>query len=1583
MTSISQPPTIPPQGPNSSSASQAGNLAHSPSSSTSGGAPSTSPASSLPAVPAPARSSYASATKKQAAQASASVAASPPVAVGGPGAAQHAKAIPVSPVNGKTSGPAPAVPSIASGSSGGSGGGGNALNGAAGPPGHHSRKSSVTISAAGASGHLPNGGPVAGPPSRTNSIQFGSINAAGSPAATHASLQANSHLAPSAPVATPNNPRVTSPQTSPSPIPQPPASGGRPPSGLQGPNDMSFGSLPSDSSDGNVSAEPFPPSPPSRRASLTPPKRQMRPVSMPPQPPLATGPHSSHLRRESSHSTHSDASNTAIPPGAGPGPGRGGFPPHGGRGRGYGQPYSQHGQMGGFPAGSGYRPPPNQPRGNMGGQFQAQGGPMGSYPNSPHRGTRSPALTHVVPGTPQMQQAPIVGQQMQAQQYPYPSNMGAPQVNTASPFDNRDRPPQSKKKHHQHPHQHQHFHHQPLDLSLSFHSPAIPNLAPEYGFMEQYLMSRNLQTQFPYDPAYGGGPYSPQPPFMYPNMYMTAQPPSSPRPPPPPQHPYAGGQQSYVVGQYNQTQPQPMSRTSSAVSERPSSSMGQPPTPLMTPAATHSHQPSQGRNSPAASAASNFVRPTRKNAGIIIKDPKSGAVISPAPVSRSPAIVTSTPTPTPPPSRPAEPQHSRSDSKSIKSDEEKKNEMRDAIARKVEADRVAEKERADASEAQLSREKEAAEKARLEAEEKSKREKAELEEREAKEAAAEKARVEEEERLARDEAEATRREDEMRAKAEEERRQEAERAEAARTKALEEEEASATAAEKAKEAASKEKEAPATPAGLAAGVAKLSIDSGASTPASDDSMGPPSKPASAAKRDKPAALNLAPLKTNPVEPPQPSAALQALRSARFIDRIGDVTYPAAFASPNPALNAAATKGKFKYDKDFLLQFQPVFTEKPSIDWERRLGETVGDTSDSARPQSARTPSMGPRSTSGRPGLSNSFTMGTFGQAGNSSRPVPATSAERFAEANRSMNQPRATMSNPLAQFAGKPGGFQMGGPTPMSRTNSSSTLQNQGGGPNSPRGGGRGSRRDNMSKRNNTSEKQPTRREEEQAARTMPLTVGLDLKPLLPSNTGWKPRSLATSSNATGAAGPAPGASGSNHMEPDMVQRKVKSNLNKMTPEKFEKIADQILEIAAQSKDESDGRTLRQVIQLTFEKATDEAHWASMYAKFCKRMLESMSTDIKDESIRDKNGNVVAGGNLFRKYLLNRCQEEFERGWKLNLGDKPDGEAQTAEAVMLSDEYYVAAAAKRRGLGLVQFIGELYKLGMLTERIMHECVKKLVDYEGIPDEAEVESLTKLLRTIGSNLDNTDKGRPLMDVYFQRIQAMMDTPDLPSRLQFMLLDIVDLRKKGWQSKEANKGPQTIQEIREEAQRQAAEKDAERARQQNQRHHGGGGRMPMGRGDARSFSGGGQYGMTPPPDLQRNTVGMDDLRRLGSKAGSRQASQGGPVSFGPTAMFNSRSSSGRKTLGPSSGLSRGGEESGASSRTGTPPAAKDKDATTSANAFSALAGLDASGEPTGATSPPSTTSSPPMTKAKLPEEKGKASGKDKDDGPRAGS
>lgn len=98
-------------------------------------------------------------------------------------------------------------------------------------------------------------------------------------------------------------------------------------------------------------------------------------------------------------------------------------------------------------------------------------------------------------------------------------------------------------------------------------------------------------------------------------------------------------------------------------------------------------------------------------------------------------------------------------------------------------------------------------------------------------------------------------------------------------------------------------------------------------------------------------------------------------------------------------------------------------------------------------------------------------------------------------------------------------------------------------------------------------------------------------------------------------------------------------------------------------------------------------------------------------------------------------------------------------------------------------------------------------------------------------------------------------------------------------------------------------AQESARNNQR--GGGGRSGAGRGDARNFSGGYQQQTS-------NQVGMDDLRRL---KGSANRTASGNVTLGPTSMFASRSNSGRG-LGPGGSLGRRGEDSGNSSRTGTP-------------------------------------------------------------------
>lgn len=1261
-----------------------------------------------------------------------------------------------------------------------------------------------------------------------------------------------------------------------------------------------------------------------------------------------------------------DMANHSIPGG----PGRGGYPMQAGRGGRavfQGQQFSHQTPFPGPPTYRGQPNQPNQPNQratqNMAPQnmtpFQAR--PQ-HHPNSPNLAARSPAMMNANPAAPQMPHMPMVP----GQPYLYQGYQGYPQVNrhisssnspsargkagkgkgrgrNVSNFNNSERDwdrlaAQRNKPKSRLP-----------DPALLVSPLELPvDLSPASGNFERFerILTAKKQgyVQFQSDPSLQA---------MFEQQRMQSYQPVSPRPS------YSQAPGPHFMQQQYSNQGQPMSRTSSQVStsERPTSSLGQPPTPSMPPVAGHSHTASHATNSLGSNGA--YKLPRKGNAALVIRN-EDGAIVNPS--TAIPARATPSPvkagTPPAPDSRSRSvstvgASQARAESANGKSGEEKKKAMQDAVAKKIaevaklkqdkedaEQKALKEKEEAEARENEGAQQKDEADisvegpaatiadaqttgKSHAPGPETSEPTTVEdnAEEQSAVDDQKEPEVEDEFEKLARQmEAEEAAREEEEKAKeaayqakkqaeheaqkqkeADEEAayyanlkqaEREAEEAEEARqrkkTEAQEGEDQS-----RAMEEVVKAEHAP-TPPSLESPTIRTPAESGAATPVSDFSMGPPAKNAAASRRERPAALTLEISKQ--IEPPQPSAAMRALRSARFLENPASVEYPNAVASPNPALNKnAPADRKFKYNKEFLMQFEKVFTDKPSPDWDAKIRDTIGDGNESsARPSTSRTPStMSARSTSNRPSVMQGFGgMGTFNappRAGPANLPPGTTSAERFALSNQSMGGQRGApmQNNPFA--FGRPPGVSLVGQS-VSRNSSSNALAGQI--PSSPRGGGSqrgparlGSKRDKISSK-----------KVEEENRVMPLTASGQVKPILPSSTGWKPRSVGQAAGA----GPAPDG----HMAPDVVQRKVKGLLNKMTPEKFERISDQILEIAAQSQNETDGRTLRQVIQLTFEKATDEAHWASTYALFCKRMLESMSPSIKDENIKDKHGNVVTGGALFRKYLLNRCQEEFERGWKVNMPPKPEG--QTEEAALLSEEYYIAAAAKRRGLGLVKFIGELYKLNMLTERIMHECIKKLLELdESGPDESEVESLVSLLNTVGLNLEQSERGPALMNVYFERIASIMDHPDLPSRLRFKLLDLIDLRKQGWQSKTEDKGPKLLAQIHADALRQQQQQDAER--QSGNRGGGSGGRLP------RTFSSG--RGM-PPPDYTSNNVGTDDLKRLGARTTRNSSNPSGPT-LGPSgSLFSGRTNSGRRGLGPGSLFGRG-EDSGTTSRTGTPP------------------------------------------------------------------
>jgi translation initiation factor 4G len=228
---------------------------------------------------------------------------------------------------------------------------------------------------------------------------------------------------------------------------------------------------------------------------------------------------------------------------------------------------------------------------------------------------------------------------------------------------------------------------------------------------------------------------------------------------------------------------------------------------------------------------------------------------------------------------------------------------------------------------------------------------------------------------------------------------------------------------------------------------------------------------------------------------------------------------------------------------------------------------------------------------------------------------------------------------------------------------------------------------------------------------------------------------------------------------PEIVDRKVKGLLNKLTVQNFDGISDQIIAWTNKSEMDQDARILGQVTRLIIEHAMEDEARSEIYARLCRKASEQTSGLVRDEVSINLHGKPMTSGQLFRKYLLKWCRDNFEL-----LCTAENGDRSSVVIALYSDEYYATRKAKRQGLGLTRFIGELFKLKMLTERHIHECVKRLL--HNVSNPGQTEYLCKLLATVGSILD-TIKARAHMDVYFSRMKELTRSPNSAPRIRFML------------------------------------------------------------------------------------------------------------------------------------------------------------------------------------------------------------------------
>ena len=126
----------------------------------------------------------------------------------------------------------------------------------------------------------------------------------------------------------------------------------------------------------------------------------------------------------------------------------------------------------------------------------------------------------------------------------------------------------------------------------------------------------------------------------------------------------------------------------------------------------------------------------------------------------------------------------------------------------------------------------------------------------------------------------------------------------------------------------------------------------------------------------------------------------------------------------------------------------------------------------------------------------------------------------------------------------------------------------------------------------------------------------------------------------------------------------------------------------------------------------------------------------------------------FKRILLNKCQEEFEKEdiyeARIQLEQEEDAKAELAGKVMTDEEKMRKNFLRKRErkelrarrLGNTLFIGSLFKLEMLSERIMHQCISELIGDVDEPDVESIEALNKLIKSVGEcgNKQNPKKSQ---------------------------------------------------------------------------------------------------------------------------------------------------------------------------------------------------------------------------------------------------
>ncbi|SCU69053.1 Eukaryotic translation initiation factor 4 gamma type 1 [Trypanosoma equiperdum] len=241
-----------------------------------------------------------------------------------------------------------------------------------------------------------------------------------------------------------------------------------------------------------------------------------------------------------------------------------------------------------------------------------------------------------------------------------------------------------------------------------------------------------------------------------------------------------------------------------------------------------------------------------------------------------------------------------------------------------------------------------------------------------------------------------------------------------------------------------------------------------------------------------------------------------------------------------------------------------------------------------------------------------------------------------------------------------------------------------------------------------------------------------------------------------------------------LTHHKVLSILSRLTEAKYDTLLSELKLLPLRQVEDDE---LSEICKIVFEKAVSEPSYTSLYARLaqdvCKEKKEERDSSVWNEGFQRR----------FRRTLVKLCEVQFHQPLQLSGDDVVD---RTTGTPLDEEEVEMKRSRlKHRLVGNIRFVAELFKVGVLSGRVVTEIVQILVsdynpDAPTAKEEHVFELFTTLLRLTAAQLKDCEVNLLIRSL---GIAKTIELSHPKPRVRFLMMDLGDLnRKNGWVEQE---------------------------------------------------------------------------------------------------------------------------------------------------------------------------------------------------------